>query len=231
MEIKTEVVTKGTRILFGHSAYIKHGIIQLLEAKAMCKGYLRMTIPILQFQSTFASKVGGENQKMMYAFKDAGDRDLCLAPEYTAVIQTLAKDYLKYQKDVLIFYTQECFRAEKPQAGRYRQFTQFGVEILNPTKDYKEELIAMAKEMIIGSLPEDTDESKVIVNANTSRGLDYYKEGQGFEISFTDLGAQQQICGGGAYEDGIGFAIGVDRLLLANTLKQEQCKQTKKSKS
>ena len=42
----------------------------------------------------------------------------------------------KYEKDIMLFYIGECFRGEKPQKGRYRQFTQLGIEILNPTKDY-----------------------------------------------------------------------------------------------
>lgn len=52
------------------------------------------------------------------------------------------------------------------------------------------------------------------INREASRGLDYYKEGMGFEISCETLGAQKQICGGGAYDGGVGFAIGIDRLLL-----------------
>ena len=47
-------------------------------------------------------------------------------------------------------------------------------------------------------------------------GLDYYKEGKGFEISCDKLGAQKQVCGGGSYEGGVGFALGLDRLLILN---------------
>jgi len=44
--------------------------------------------------------------------------------------------------------------------------------------------------------------------------LDYYKEGMGFEIICDQLGSSKQICGGGEYTVGIGFAIGIDRLLF-----------------
>ena len=47
------------------------------------------------------------------------------------------------------------------------------------------------------------------VNKEVVRGLDYYKEGLGFEIRRDDM----QICGGGEYEGGVGFAIGVDRII------------------
>jgi histidyl-tRNA synthetase len=45
------------------------------------------------------------------------------------------------------------------------------------------------------------------------RGLAYYVE-DGFEISCPKLGAQKQVCGGGRYKEGIGFALGIDRLML-----------------
>ena len=59
-----------------------------------------------------------------------------------------------------------------------------------------------------------TDDFKVDVSVK--RGLDYYKEGKGFEISCDKLGAQKQVCGGGSYEGGVGFALGLDRLLILN---------------
>lgn len=179
-------------------------MIDILESY----GYEEMMIPVIQKSEIFASKVGDENQNMMYNFKDMGNRDLCLAPEYTAVVQLLAKDRFKFTKDVKLFYIGECFRGERPQAGRYRQFTQFGIEILNPSKDYTEELLEIAKKLI------ETSTTNYEVNLDATRGLDYYKNGKGFEISCPELGAQKQVCGGGTYENGIGFAIGLDRLLL-----------------
>lgn len=220
MEIKTSKTTKGTRILIGQLAEKKYQMIHKMGEVAIRQGYERIIMPNMQFQDTFSGKVGNENQKMMYSFQDAGGRDLCLAPEYTAVVQDIALNYSKFRKDLKIFYAQECFRAEKPQAGRYRQFTQFGVEILNPTKDYKKQLLSLAQTLISNSMLPMTvkwfDEylKNLVVNEDVTRGLDYYKEGQGFEISYSTLGAQKQICGGGAYDGGIGFAIGVDRLLL-----------------
>jgi histidyl-tRNA synthetase len=144
---------------------------------------------------------------MMYTF-----RDLCLAPEYTAIIQKLAKEEFIYtksnpKKDVMVFYVSECFRGERPQKGRFRQFTQFGVEIINPSKDYTEYLIDLASRLV--SLATE----KFEINSDASRGLDYYEKGKGFEISCEELGAQKQICGGGSYDGGIGFALGIDRMI------------------
>jgi histidyl-tRNA synthetase len=203
-EIK-ETTYKGTRILIGNE---KRAITNLMVKYLIEKGYQEISIPIIQYQETFSGKVGEENNNLMFNFTDRGSRSICLAPEYTAVIQKLANTIFKYQKDIKLFYVQECFRGERPQAGRYRQFTQLGVEIINPSKNYLEELITDASELIKCFGIEGFE-----INRSAARGLDYYEEGRGFEIYYYKLGSSKQICGGGKYEGGIGFAIGVDRLL------------------
>lgn len=202
-EIK-ETCYKGTRILLGDE---KRDLINLMIDVLKKEGFVEIQIPIIQHQELFKNKVGEENNNLMYNFKDRGDRDLCLAPEYTAIVQDLAKTYFKPYKNVKLFYVQECFRGEKPQAGRYRQFTQLGVEILNPSQDYNSYLQTLAIDLI----PKNLD---VTMNENVKRGLDYYKEGKGFEITCGSLGSSKQVCGGGEYEGGNGFSIGVDRLML-----------------
>lgn len=199
MKVIKDSCYKGTRILLGNEKRnLINKMIDILGTE-----YTEISIPIIQMQETFKGKVGEENNNLMFNFKDRGDRDICLAPEYTAVIQKLSNTEFKGQKDVKVFYVQECFRGEKPQAGRYRQFTQLGVEILNPTKDYKGELILLATKLI------DQCNIEYLVDKGATRGLDYYKNGKGFEIRSSTM----QLCGGGEYEGGIGFAIGIDRLI------------------
>jgi len=203
-EIK-ETCYKGTRILLGNK---KREMIQRMVALLIGDGFTEISVPIIQHQGTFSGKVGEENNNLMYNFKDRGDRGLCLAPEYTAVIQKLAGTYFKDQKNVKLFYVQECFRGEKPQAGRYRQFTQLGVEILNPT-DLYDAIHVAAMRLLDTSFQLDLFK----INYEVTRGLDYYKEGKGFEIICDSLGSSKQVCGGGQYDGGIGFALGIDRLL------------------
>ncbi len=195
---------KGTRILVGNE---KRAIINRMIDYLIVNGYQEIIIPIIQYQETFTGKVGAENNNLMFNFKDRGDRDICLAPEYTAVVQKLANTAFKLQKDVKLFYVQECFRGEKPQAGRYRQFTQLGVEILNPTEDFNNELQRLAMSLVT-SVKLDVE-----LNTDVTRGLDYYKQGKGFEIVCPSLGSSKQVCGGGEYDGGIGFAIGIDRII------------------
>jgi histidyl-tRNA synthetase len=208
MELKTSKTYKGTRIIFGDTARNKRRLLNQMIEVLESYGYQEMMIPVIQLTETFASKVGEENNNMMYTFTDRGNRDICLAPEYTAVVQQLANEAFKMTKNVKLFYIGECFRGEKPQAGRYRQFTQFGVEVINPTEDMTDEMLEIATKLI--ELATDNYE----VNVDATRGLDYYKGGKGFEISCPELGAQKQICGGGSYDGGIGFALGIDRLIL-----------------
>jgi histidyl-tRNA synthetase len=192
---------KGTRILVGNN---KRDMLNQMISALRTEGFVETSIPVIQPREIFRGKVGEENNNLMFNFTDRGNREICLAPEYTAVIQNTVLDYFKNQKDTRLFYAQECFRGEKPQRGRYRQFTQLGVEILNPTMDYTEYLIDLAHRLI---------SYQGEVNREVTRGLDYYKEGKGFEISLDTLGSSKQVCGGGSYEGGIGFALGIDRLL------------------
>lgn len=201
-EIK-ETCYKGTRILLGND---KRNMLNDMIGFLKNEGFNEIQLPIIQNQEIFKHKVGEENNNLMFDFTDRGNRLLCLAPEYTAVIQELSKTIFKNEKDVKLFYVAECFRGEKPQAGRYRQFTQLGVEILNPTKKYK--LPELAYFLIQNHI-----ENKINLNTDVSRGLDYYKDGQGFEITCEDLGSSKQICGGGEYDGGVGFAIGIDRII------------------
>ena len=200
-EIK-ETCYKGTRIILGNK---KRNLINKMIEILQKNGFQEMQIPIIQYQETFKNKVGIENNNLMFNFNDRGNREICLAPEYTAIIQKLAKTTFKNEKDIKVFYIAECFRGEKPQAGRYRQFTQLGVEIINPTKFYQLPILA---DELISIVTENFE-----IDYNVTRGLDYYKEGRGFEVVCEQLGSSKQICGGGEYEGGIGFAIGIDRLL------------------
>ena len=201
-----ETTYKGTRILLGND---KQDYINRCRKYLVDKGYVEIQLPIINKAEYFKGKVGEENNNMMYTLTDRGGRDLCLAPEYTAIIQELSKTVFKQEKDLKIFYVAECFRGEKPQAGRYRQFTQLGVEVINPTTLLRAELSHYAT-TLTRLWKNDID---IDLQVDVTRGLDYYKEGSGFEITATDGGSSKQLCGGGSYDGGIGFALGIDRII------------------
>ena len=168
-----------------------------------------MVLPSIEIASLYEDKAGPEVIQQMYTFQDRGGRALALRPEGTATLQELARTTLKFRKDIRLWYETRCWRYERPQAGRYREFSQFGVEVLNPSYDWLPTLLDLAVAMVQAV----TDQ--YIVNESVRRGLAYYT-GPGFEIVCPALGAQQQVCGGGRYAEGAGFALGVDRLLLVS---------------
>ncbi len=91
-------------------------------------------VPALWGQDTFIEKAGGsEIIGQMWAFNDKAGRACCLIPEATALFQERSEILLNGRSEALFFYVARCYRYERPQAGRYREFTQLGLEILGPS--------------------------------------------------------------------------------------------------
>lgn len=90
-------------------------------------------MPALWQQQTFLDKGGPEIASQMYAFNDKKGRPICLVPEITGLIQdTWRESWSKGARGPRrVFYVARCYRYERPQKGRYREFTQVGVELLN----------------------------------------------------------------------------------------------------
>ncbi|WP_445150195.1 histidine--tRNA ligase [Baekduia sp. Peel2402] len=98
-------------------------------------GYRRIETPIFEHTELFARGVGASTdivQKEMYTFKDAGDRSLTLRPEGTAPVMRAYHEHgmKKDPQPVKLWYLGPYFRQEKPQAGRFRQFWQVGIEAI-----------------------------------------------------------------------------------------------------
>ena len=112
---------------------------QIVEAKAreICRRFNFREIRTPMFESTdlFRRGVGEATdivEKEMYTFQDRGDRSLTLRPEGTAgVVRAYVENKLYGEPDLTkLYYMGPMFRYERQQAGRYRQFHQFGVEAL-----------------------------------------------------------------------------------------------------
>ncbi len=283
-------------------------------------GYGEIATPVFEQTELFTRKSGEEVLAQIYTFQDKGGRSLTLRPELTAaVLRAYSESLAMEPKPVKLYYFGNCFRYERPQKGRYREFWQFGVEIIGTERPVAcAELVALADAIFkdaglenykirighIGILralltlmgldtehraeympmidkknwdglrnylagrgidggafldivesPSEEMESRtgdalerstegaaafghlketmdflrgmgvdVIFDPTIARGLDYYT-GMVFEVDVPDLGAEKQICGGGAYQldelfgvdtgGSIGFALGFDRMLLA----------------
>ena len=132
-----------------NSASFEYVRDKLLKS-AKLAGYELIELPVFEDTEVFTRGVGESTDvvsKEMYTFEDRGGRSITLRPEGTAgVMRAVIEHNLdRGQLPVKLFYTGPFFRAERPQAGRYRQFYQVGIEAIgynDPTIDV--EVIAVA---------------------------------------------------------------------------------------
>jgi histidyl-tRNA synthetase len=106
-----------------------------LIAPAKSAGYKLMELPVFEDTNLFSRGVGASTDvvsKEMYTFEDRGGRSITLRPEGTAgVMRAVIEQNLdRGQLPVKVWYSGQYFRAERPQAGRYRQFYQVGIEAI-----------------------------------------------------------------------------------------------------
>jgi histidyl-tRNA synthetase len=106
-----------------------------LIAPARNAGYQLIELPVFEDTDLFKRGVGESTDvvsKEMYTFEDRGGRSITLRPEGTAgVMRSVIEHGLdRGQLPVKVWYSGQFFRAERPQAGRYRQFYQVGIEAI-----------------------------------------------------------------------------------------------------
>jgi histidyl-tRNA synthetase len=113
-------------------------------------GFREVETPIFEDAELFILRSGPNVLKELYAFKDKGDREIALRPEMTApAIRMFVNNMSNDPKPIKIFYFGQCFRYERPQSGRYREFFQFGAELIgSATPETDAEVISMAASMI-----------------------------------------------------------------------------------
>jgi len=315
-------IPRGTRDFTSEEMFKRRYVEDSIKSTFQSFGYREVQTPTFENLELFTAKSGEAIIEELYSFKDKGGRNLALRPELTAPVIRFYVEKLQMEpKPLKLFYFGNCFRYDRPQKGRYREFRQAGCEIIGTdTPESYAELIALSYKILesvglkniklnIGNLNilsslfeklklskdnqkyliplidksmfddvvsalQDFDVSKedaekfidilqtsdvkkifeyvdntpsikeelmkleIILNLlkesfgiknfqikmSIVRGLDYYK-GIVFEIEAPSLGAEKQLCGGGAYElvelfggkktPTAGFAIGFDRTILA----------------
>ena len=314
-------IPRGTRDFTPEEMQKRRYVRECMQSTFEYFGYGAIQTPIFETLELFTAKSGDSIIDELYAFSDKGGRELALRPELTAPVMRFYVEKLQMQpKPLKLYYFGNCFRYDRPQKGRYREFMQAGCEIIGAnTPEAHAELVTMAYSLLrnvglkniklnIGNLnvinslftkmgiskesqkqmlplidksmfddlasflneigiPDNDskkcigilqtpeikkikeyfkDDSEVLdelvnmknvldllrksfkvdfeIKLSIARGLDYYK-GLVFEIEAPVLGAEKQLCGGGAYDlvslfggtnvPTAGFAIGFDRTILA----------------
>ena len=315
-------IPRGTRDFASEEMQKRNYVEGLMRKTFQSFGYREVQTPTFENLELFTAKSGDTIIEELYSFKDKSERDLALRPELTAPVIRFYVEKLQMEpKPLKLFYFGNCYRYDRPQKGRYREFKQAGCEIIGTdTPEAYAELIALAYEILknaglkniklnignltilsslFASLKLSKDQQKYLtplidksmfddvqkaledfgiaksisedfvqmlqnsdikqvmkymkddeniknemakqeeimkllkdsfkikncqLKMSIVRGLDYYT-GVVFEIEAPSLGAEKQLCGGGAYElvklfggnqtPTAGFAIGFDRTLLA----------------
>lgn len=306
---------RGMRDIQGAEIATWHRVEAVFREVSAAFGYREFRTPMVEHTELFKRGVGEGSDivgKEMYTFEDRGGDSLTMRPEMTAPIVRAAIEHnlVRHQPTTRLWYCGPLFRYERPQKGRYRQFHQYGAELLgsaHPEADV--EIILLAYEALrslnvqslsleintLGSsesraayrealveyltqhqerLSEDSkrrlttnplrildskDEGDKAITANAPllkdhldeasrehfttvtmlldaagvvyhvndrlvRGLDYYSHTV-FEITTSDLGSQNAVCGGGRYDPlfamlggqetpAVGFSIGIERIVL-----------------
>lgn len=144
---------RGTYDLYGAAKRKMKKVVAQASAVVEKYGFEEIETPIFEFTEVFARNLGDTSDivtKEMYCFNDKGGESLTLRPEGTAgVVRAFVSNGLQQNLPVKFYYTGPMFRYERPQKGRQRQFTQFGVELLGvETPQADIEVIAMAYEFL-----------------------------------------------------------------------------------
>ena len=141
---------KGVREYLPPESQSFEWVREQLISPAKNAGYQLMELPVFEDTNLFSRGVGESTDvvsKEMYTFEDRGGRSITLRPEGTAGVMraVIEQNMDRGQLPVKVWYSGQFFRAERPQAGRYRQFYQVGIEAIgvdDPALDA--EVIAIA---------------------------------------------------------------------------------------
>lgn len=114
-------------------------------------GFSEWEAPIVEATDLYLKKTGGELPTQLFRFEDQGGRNITLRPELTASLGRIAAAYQReYTKPLKWFEIGSCFRYEKPQKGRLREFYQFNADILGEGSAWADaELVSLAVDCML----------------------------------------------------------------------------------
>jgi histidyl-tRNA synthetase len=137
---------RGTRDFLPDEMEKRRAVEGNLRERAARWGYREVCTPEFEELELFTIRSGAGIIGEMYVFEDKGGRKMALRPEITApVLRMFVSEAKVLPKPLRWFYFADCFRYERPQKGRYRQFWQFGVELIGadtPRSDAETILLA-----------------------------------------------------------------------------------------
>lgn len=137
---------RGTRDFPPDEAHRRRAVREKMIGVMERWGYREVATPTFEHLELFTLKSGEGVIEEIYSFKDKGGRDIALRPELTApVMRMYVSELHSAPKPLRLYYFANCFRYERPQKGRFREFWQLGCELIGGKRpDSEAEVIAMA---------------------------------------------------------------------------------------
>lgn len=159
---------KGTRDIFGDEYLLREDFIEHAKKTASFYGFGPIATPHIERTELFEATLGETTdvvEKQMYTFKTRGGESITLRPEGTApVMRAYAEHGMHtWSQPVMFWYEGSFFRHENPQRGRFREFSQFGLEILSADDALADALIIHVLFLII----RETGLEEVTVHLNS----------------------------------------------------------------
>jgi histidyl-tRNA synthetase len=159
---------RGTRDIIGEDSARHLHVVETARRITSLYGFSEWQTPIFEDTAVFSRTLGETSDvvtKEMYTFDDRGGDSITLRPEGTAgVCRALITNGLTQTLPQKVFYQGPMFRYERPQKGRYRQFSQIGIELLGPSTPLADAEVIACGWQILNELGIAKD---VILNINT----------------------------------------------------------------
>ena len=137
---------RGTRDFTPAEMEQRRAVETAMRSVFECYGYGELATPVIEHMELFTIKSGKEVIEETYEFHDKSGRHLALRPELTAPAMRFYVEQLQMEpKPLKLYYFGPCYRYDRPQAGRYREFWQMGCELIGTdTPEAIAELISLA---------------------------------------------------------------------------------------
>ncbi len=195
----------------------------IIEVARKC-GFDEVRTPIFEHTELFTAKSGDDIIAQLYAFEDKSGRSLTLRPELTAPVMRMVAtgDLRERPRPVKVCYTGPCFRYEEAKTGRWREFDQFGVEVVGASGPLVEaEVIACAVSMLEAS---GLDEWRFSIGHVGL--LHAFLDAAQVPSAFTDKQREAAVKAGWTSKDHAGAESDTPRTVLLRMLDKQQMQGT-----
>ncbi len=144
---------RGTRDFLPDEMEKRREVERRMRKIAESFGYREVATPTFEHLELFTLKSGEGIVDEMYVFADKSGRELALRPELTApVMRMFVNECSVMPRPLRFYYFANCFRYERPQKGRYREFWQFGVELIGSDSYLADAEVINLTYQILGNL-------------------------------------------------------------------------------